>query len=437
MSERRTVIPSARRLMTSLRGLPYDLPGAIADLVDNSLDADASQIGVTLDVNERGPFVRIFDDGVGMTERQIDEAMRYGSSRDYDLDDLGHYGLGLKTASLSQCRRLTVATRTSLKGQIRIRRWDLDRVSEQDAWVLEAPRARDCRPELTEPLRRCPGTVVLWEELDRILGTRRPDGEAAARRLQQTATEVGEELSMVFHRFLSGEAPGPSVEIRVNDEPLLPWDPFARAQPMTQALAVQKLPIEFEGRKHVVEVQPFILPNQHHFTSPDAHAGAAGPKKWNRQQGLYVYRRDRLIQSGGWNRLRTLDEHSKLARLALDIPATADGAFRTDVSKMHVGLPDDLRPQLRVLIAGVVTKAQDIYRQRVRIVPTPEGEPVGVRPMDDTGSLLSDQWPMITAVLERELADHPDLLDRVLVALVNAGPVASGPSPLPRSEAAQ
>src|SRR4051812_35000228 len=142
--------------MTSLRGLPYDLPGAIADLVDNSLDADAREIDVVLDADWRGPYVRVADDGVGMTERQLDEAMRYGSARDYDLEDLGHFGLGLKTASLSQCRRLTCASRTTMRGRIRLRRWDLDRVAEQDAWILEHPRIDGCRPQLTEPLRKRP-----------------------------------------------------------------------------------------------------------------------------------------------------------------------------------------------------------------------------------------------------------------------------------------
>jgi hypothetical protein len=355
-----------------------------------------------------------------MTEGQLDEAMRYGSAREYDLGDLGHFGLGLKTASLSQCRHLTVATRTTMRGRIRIRRWDLDRVAEQDAWILEHPRVDGCRPQLTEPLRRRTGTVVMWEELDRVLGARRPDGDAALRKLHAAALDVSAHLAMVFHRFLDGEASGPRVRITVNGERISPWDPFARGEPMTQALPRQTLTMAFGGASHRVRVRPYVLPNQHHFSSPEAHADAGGPKRWNRQQGLYIYRCDRLIQSGGWNRLRTLDEHSKLARIALEIPPHADAAFRTDVAKMHVGLPDPLRAQLRVLVAGVVTHAQDTYRQRTRLVPVPDvateregaAEPL----------VLGDHWPMITGVLERELADQPDVLDRVLVALVNARP---------------
>ena len=161
------MIPSARRLMESLRDIGYDLPSAVADLVDNSLDAGADNVHVDLEHDRDGGYIRITDDGEGMTERQLDEAMRYGSARQYGGGDLGHFGLGLKTASLSQCRRLTVATRSTFKGPIRVRRWDLDHVARTDAWSLERPTVRDCRDALVEPLAGTTGTVVMWEKLDR------------------------------------------------------------------------------------------------------------------------------------------------------------------------------------------------------------------------------------------------------------------------------
>jgi hypothetical protein len=402
--------------MNSLRDMGYDLPGAVADLVDNSIDADAGEVRIDVGADWRGSYLRIADDGAGMTEGQLDEAMRYGSSRSYGTTDLGHFGLGLKTASLSQCRRLTVATRSTERGRIRIRRWDLDHVAEVDNWVLERPRALDCRPQLVDPLDGRTGTVVLWEKLDRILGTRRPEGDAAQRKLHTATEELRLHLGMVFHRFLSGETRG-RLALTLNDVAVDPWDPFARTEPLTQTLPKQSIPIEYGGRRYRVHVRPFILPAQHQFSSVESHARAGGPSRWNRQQGLYIYRRDRLIQSGGWNRLRTMDEHSKLARLAVDIPVGADDAFRTNVAKMSVGLPDDLRPQLRVLIAAVIGQAQDVYRRPVRLVSPHEANQDPA-----TGRTLGDQWPMIVDVLERELVDHPELLDRVLVALVNARP---------------
>lgn len=411
------VIPSARRLMNSLRDMGYDLPAAVADLVDNSIDADATKVRIDVGADWRGSYLRISDNGLGMTEGQLDEAMRYGSSRSYGSTDLGHFGLGLKTASLSQCRRLTVATRSTERGRARIRRWDLDHVAEVDSWVLERPRALDCRPQLTEPLAGQTGTVVLWEKLDRILGIRRPEGDAAQRKLHTVTEELRLHLGMVFHRFLAGETRGKPLQLTLNDVPIAAWDPFARTEPLTQTLPKQRVSIDYAGSAYKVLVRPYILPAQHQFSSAEAHTHAGGPSRWNRQQGLYIYRRDRLIQSGGWNRLRTMDEHSKLARIAIDLPVGADEAFRTNVAKMSVGLPDDLRPQLRVLIAGVIGQAQEVYRRPVRLVsPAQEGKEPTV------GQTLGDHWPLIVDVLERELADHPDVLDRVLVALVNARP---------------
>jgi hypothetical protein len=418
------IIPSARRLMESLRDIGYDLPGAVADLVDNSLDAEAEAVRIDLGHDLEGGWIRIADDGVGMTERQLEEAMRFGSSRSYGDRDLGNFGLGLKTASLSQCRRLTVATRSSERGRIQIRRWDLDHVARTDSWQLERLTPRQVRPLLTDPLAGTTGTVVLWERLDRVLGPRRPGGDAAARRLEAAAGEIAEHLAMVFHRFLAGEAPGPLLRIDVGGTQISPWDPFARKEQFVRALPTQTLPFDFAGVKQKVVVQPYVLPAQHHFSTPEAHEVAGGPARWNRQQGLYIYRRDRLIQSGGWNRLRTFDEHAKLARIALDIPPGADQAFRINVSKMTVGLPEPLRPQLRALVAGVVSVAQDVYRRRLAVVSGDRGgdelESAPYRPIT-----VGDQWPQILETLHEELGRHPELLDRLLVALANLRPLGA------------
>lgn len=419
------LIPSARRLMESLRDIGYDLPAAVADLVDNSIDADAEHVRIDVGHDRAGGWLRIADDGIGMTERQLEEAMRYGSSRSYGGSDLGHFGLGLKTASLSQCRRLTVATRSSARGPIRIRRWDLDQVARTDSWQLERVLVREAPSTLTDPLAARTGTVVLWERPDRILGSRRPSGDAAARRLQAAAVEIAEHLAMVFHRFIAGESPGPSLLVSVGGIQLEPWDPFARGERLTRVLPLQTLPFEFAGTRHDVVVQSFVLPAQHHFSSPDEHERAGGPARWNRQQGLYIYRNDRLIQSGGWNRLRTLDEHSKLARVALDIPAGAEAAFRMNVSKMSVGLPEAIRPQLRALLAGVVSVAQDAYRRRLSVVADASRD----APRSDElprHMTIGDQWPLISDVLHEHLAGQPELLDQILVDLANVRPPAVG-----------
>lgn len=420
-----TVVPSARRLMSSLRNMGYDTPSAIADLIDNSIDADARSVAIAVADHGADSWIRIADDGLGMTGRELDEAMRYGASRQYGDRDLGHFGLGLKTASLSQCRRLSVASRTTARGRIEIRRWDLDRVAALDAWELERSTPRQSPPWLTEPLGRGPGTVVLWEGLDRVMSLARPDGAVASRAVHQLRDEITRHLSMVFHRFLAGELGRRRRRLRiaVDGTPVVPWDPYARDEPATQRLESQSVRLRHSGRVSRLRVQPYVLPPQIEFSSAEAHAAAAGPLRWNRQQGLYIYRRDRMIQSGGWNRLRTLDEHSKLARIAVDIPPTAEEAFKINVSKMAVGLPAGVRAELAAVASGVVGRAQDAYRQRVRAVV----DEVGGRPITNAagptdGWQMADHWPLIVEVLERELDGHPELLRGVLLALANSEP---------------
>lgn len=409
--------------MTSLRDIGYDLPSAVADLVDNSIDAGATTVSVEVCRKGEWSFIRIADDGRGMTERVLDEAMRYGSRRSYGGRDLGKFGLGLKTASFSQCRRLTVATRTTTRRPVRIRRWDLDDVSRRDAWELERLVPSECPPYLTDPLRDRVGTVVLWEKLDRILAYSRPSSEYALRALEAMSESISEHLSMVFHRFLAGETgDGRRLRILFNGEPLEPWDPFARSERTTRKLPEQRLFVDRGDELFAVSVRPYVLPSQLQFSSVEAHAAAAGPKKWNRQQGIYFYRADRMIQSGGWNRLRTMDEHSKLARIAVDIPAGLEDLFQINVAKMRVVVPDELRAQLRALVAGVVNVAQEAYRRRLHLVAGGEESDDAAPELEEeaAGWTLGELWPLITEVLARELAGHPELLDSVLVALANA-----------------
>mgnify|MGYP001041560594 CR=1 FL=1 len=409
------LVPSAARLMHSLRDIGYDLPSAVADLVDNSVDAGAERIEITFHFDGTRSWIRIADDGAGMTRGELDEAMRYGSRRSYGPEELGRFGLGLKTASLSQCRRLAVASRTTMRSRINIRRWDLDRVAATDSWVLEELRVKEAPVPLIEPLRDHAGTVVLWDRLDRIDAFQDPDGGRARAGFERDAKRVADHLGVVFHRYLAGETEGAPLEIYVNGERVEPWDPFAREEPHTQALRPHRL----NGPGGPL-VRPYILPPQHLFSSPSAHERAAGPKKWNRQQGLYIYRNNRMIQCGGWSRMRTADEHSKLARIAIDIPSGSESAWRLNVAKMSVSIPESVRAELKTLVSGVVAQAQLAYRSGGAIASSEE------EPAPSDGWRLGDHWKVIARVLEEELGDDLERLDRILERLINSREVHEG-----------
>lgn len=408
--------------MSSLRDIGYDLPSAVADLVDNAIDASASAI--TVDLVPIGPesWLRVSDDGIGMSATRLDESMRYGTHTDYSPQALGRYGLGLKTASLSQCRRLTIASRERGGTRKTIRRWDLDQVLERDAWDLERVGSRTAPSHLVEPIdTNGHGTVVLWEHLDRIL-PRRPTEGMTARVLRTAADEIREHLAMVFHRFLDGSAYGgrDRLTLTLNGEPVQAWDPFARAEEHTRELPAQSLAYEnADGRAVSVAVTPYVLPSQQLFSSPEAHQLASGPRRWNRHQGFYIYRRERLIQPGGWNRLRTIDEHAKLARIAVDLPLGEEEGFAVDVAKMWIAIPEDLRPGLRTIASGVVAVAQERYRDHLAQTESDAGP---IHDTDPQAISISRDWPAIIAVLDDVLGHDPTLRDRVLLRLANADP---------------
>jgi hypothetical protein len=368
------VIPSARRLVEALRDVGYDFPGAVADLVDNSIEAQATAVAVDIVFDGACSWVRITDNGQGMDGPWINEALRFGSERTYTADDLGKFGLGLKTASLSQCRRLSVASRTNAApARIQARCFDLDRVASGDRWEIDVlpPSGRDSK--LVEPLRASTGTVVLWEALDRVIGYKAPAGDRARNGLIDLAERTEEHLAMVFHRFLSGEIPKrPRLTIAVNGKKIRAWDPYARAEARTEALVPYECDIVVNGASGMVRFEPFVLPPRSQFSSDIEFNRLKGPSKWNQQQGLYIYRANRMIQSGGWSWMRAADEHTKLARAALDFYPDLDSAFRINIAKMRVVLPAQLRERLRDPVDDLARRAGMVYRSKIPIISSSE-----------------------------------------------------------------
>lgn len=357
------IVPSAARTVASLRDIGYDTPRAIADLVDNSVGADATEVDVTIEFDGAHSWIRVADNGSGMDAPTLQEAMRYGSEREYESDDLGKFGFGLKTASTSQCRRLTVASRRAKQNaRFEVRCLDLEHIEDTSRWEILVLEGAERPVVATEPLKEHTGTVVLWENLDRILEYKDPWGEWARRKLLALAEDVDLHLGMVFHRFLGGNVSGRKLAITVNGSKVAPWDPFCGDEPKTTSLPAKDLAVPGNGGVGIVRVHPYVLPPQKEFSSDSAWKRASGPSLWNRQQGFYIYRANRMIQSGGWNRMRAPDEHRKLARMSLDFFPDLDSVFGINIAKAYVNLPQELREQLEPIVSQATKAAEQRYR---------------------------------------------------------------------------
>jgi len=359
------VAPSAARLTGSLRDIGYDFPTAVADLVDNSITAGATRINVFTQFEPNDSYVLISDDGLGMTESGLIEALRFGSRRTYETNELGRFGLGLKTGSFSQCRKLTVVTRTSAKQRvIRVMTLDLNRIERTDRWDITANETSPAIERAKGYLRESPGTVVVWEDLDRVLPERYAESGWGRRRLRSLASKTAEHLAMVFHRFIAGDVDGRGeVVICVDDDKLRPWDPFAPDERERTVLSEQTFEIETEDGSSEVRFRGVVLPSRDRFSSLEEFERLSGPLKWNRQQGLYIYRAHRLVQHGGWSGLRGIDEHMKLARAAIDFDTDLDESFQINVAKMSVELPPALRQMLERPVQELCVLADDAYRR--------------------------------------------------------------------------
>lgn len=353
------VVPSARRLTDSLRDIGYEPVTAVADLIDNSVSAGARNISVELVSDGGESCIRISDDGVGMNRSTAVEALRFGTRRGYSEADLGRFGLGLKTASLSMGRRLTVVSRRAPVNDRRITvRLDLDEVEQLDQWVVRVIAPGSLGASFAPAISERPGTTVVIDQLDRILEGVSHDSGWAVRRMRRLATDLHEHLGMVFHRFIES-----GLRIVVDGEPVLPWDPFCRNEPHTIELPSVTMRVRDEsGRTQPVRWRPYVLPARNAFSSQEGFERAGGPRRWNRQQGIYVYRADRLVQTGGWSGIRGIDEHTKLGRAALEFGTGLDSAFGINVAKMRVVIPSDIRPTLKQEVTDLVKAANNAYR---------------------------------------------------------------------------
>jgi len=355
----REVPPNAGPMIDSLRGVGYDPETAIADIVDNSISAFATEVNINFVWDrESSSRIEIIDNGIGMSDSELEEAMRLGVKGPKYVrakTDLGRFGMGLKTASFSQCKRLTVGTVKESK--FSCLRWDLDYLEKQSAGKWQLLEGSDEASEVYfESFKnRNSGTFVLLEELDKIVqkGSKSSD-------FLDVIDKVDQHLGMVFHRYLSdGKKP---VKIRINGREVNPWDPFMEGH-VSKAWSS---PVATFSASPSVKIECHVLPHRDKLTDRE-HQTASGPDGWLAQQGFYIYRNERLLVPGSWlglDKSWMQDELHQLARIRVDLTNYSDDEWKIDIKKSQAVPPIRLRKWLARYGSETRKKARSVFVHR-------------------------------------------------------------------------
>lgn len=311
--------PDPERVMEGLRDTGYNFNTAIADIVDNSIAANASKIDISVDLNPAGDItVYIADNGIGMDEEGLQNAMRYGSKQREDPSSLGKFGLGLKTGSTAFCRCLSVVSRGNGDSIVRKVQWDLDYIAKTNAWNLKRPVPTEDEIEVLDATAEGgTGTVVIWEKIDRLLKTYKTRSNQK-NALNRVIGDLQFHISMVFQRFLdTKDERERNVKITLNGTPVYAWDPFCLEEKDTEKLADEFVDVEMpDGKEATFSVRAFMVPRRENFSTSKSRDEA---KISNDMQGFYVYRENRLIHSGDWLGMFTREPHFSLLRVEFSL----------------------------------------------------------------------------------------------------------------------
>lgn len=393
--------PSASSLSESMRDLGYSLATAIADIIDNSITADATEINVFCDLTRESPTLTIIDNGHGMTPDELLVAMKHGAinpKQERPPLDLGRFGLGLKTASFSQCRYLTVAS--SKDGVLCGAEWDLDVISREDEWflsILDEAEIKDLPyiDQLPET-----GTIVIWRKLDRLFEDQY--GRKRDEIVNEKLDLVEKHLALVFHRFISGEVKGrKKIAIRINGHPVDAFDPFCRKNKATRLLPEEIVRVD----GHDVIIQPYVLPH-HSKLSAAEYDYYEDRSSFISNQGAYIYRNGRLMAWGDWFRLVPKGEATKLARVQIDFPNALDESWTIDIKKSRARPPHAVRERLKQIVSKITYNSTRIHRGRGQKLFEEISAPIWER-YADKGKIhfdLNMEHPILL-MLEKDMTD--------------------------------
>lgn len=366
MSKNKQLLPKAATLMGSLRSMGYSFESAIADVIDNSISAHASKVRVMFPTSPLADLaVGIMDNGEGMSNEELLEAMRYGSMASEEQradDDLGRFGMGLKSASLSQCRRLTVISFDGI--EYHGYRWDYSYILEKQDWIIQELSKEEIElvPFAEAFLLQKAGTLVVWDDFD-VLS--KSSGGQVYETLTELRNRVEQSLALIFHRYLSA-TDGTKLEIQINNLSVSPLDPFLERHPKTTSKKERTIAIpDSEGVERLIYIKPYVLPFATDLKEKDKKL-IGGIENLRAKQGFYIYRNKRLIIWGTWFGMNKRAELTKNARIRVDIPNSLDDIWAIDIKKQNASIPKKILNQMKktVMDALEISVTQQTYRGR-------------------------------------------------------------------------
>jgi hypothetical protein len=386
--------PNAASIINSMRAHGYTFEAAVADIFDNSLAASSKNL--RLEVRRDPTYVAFIDDGTGMSETQLIEAMRFGSRSPLerrDVSDHGRFSLGLKTASLSQCRRLTVVTKQN--SIFSAAQWDLDHVEKTNSWcltVLDEDQIPSI-PCFSSLSAQQSGTVVIWERFDR-LGTPE-DSPTANETLVRLVSESAEALSLIYHRFLDGSA-GRLVRAWVNGTTIEPADPYFSRNSFTRVVGREHTLID----GHPISAVAYILPQLINL-SPSELKAAGGVASLKDHQGFFLYRNFRLITYGTWFRLAPREDLTRLARISVDVDNSIDHEWQLDIKKSTALPSQSARLFLSSMVHFVTNESVRRFVSRASASQLASNQSMWIRKLarDKVTFEINRTHPLITRVV--------------------------------------
>jgi hypothetical protein len=353
--------PDAARVIEGLRDTGYEFTTAVADIIDNSIAADADRVAVRFGALPSGEIeLSIADNGTGMTSDDLLYGMQYGSPARPSAKSLGKFGLGLKTASTAMARQLLVITRSEA-GEVSAAQWDLDYVVDRHKWLLQHPEPSPSDLDLLdEAADGGTGTVVIWRKVDRVVPRNYKNAGSLLSAIKRQEDTLRQHLALTYVRYISGDA-GPEVRIKLNGRDVSGWDPFGRSLG-SEVLLDQEVPVEIDGAPAAFRVRAYVLPPRSELTPEQLDEARIS----SALQGFYVFREDRVITAGDWLGMYRDEPHFSLCRIDFSFDHRLDEALQIDIKKSRIRMLAALHDEVKQLVAPARYEAEERYRKNER-----------------------------------------------------------------------